>query len=168
MAEIGLFYGSTYGNTRKVAQMLRKALGEDLVDVRNVADAEAEDLEEYDKLIFGTSTYGMGSLEESWADFIWELDDVDLSGKTVAIFGLGDQEEYPDSFVDAIATVYDKCVEKGATVVGFWPNEGYTFRKSKALKDNMFMGLVIDQDRQRDLTEERVEKWAGLLREQLL
>jgi len=163
MSRTGIFYGSTYGSTRKVARLIQSALGgdADLVDVEN---ADPASLEAYDLLILGTSTYGMGALQEHWADFVWELDDVELTGKTVALFGLGDQAGYPDTFLNAMRTLYDKVVEKGARVVGKWPTEGYTFNASTAVESGAFVGLAIDMDRQRDLTEDRVKRWVELLR----
>lgn len=167
MSRIGLFFGSTYGNTKKVAQMIQAQLGEDRVALVDVEEASPESLEEYDVLILGTSTYGLGALQEHWADFIWELDDVDLTGKTVALFGLGDQVGYGESFQNAMRTIYDKVLEKGARVVGMWPDEGYTYKGTTAVIDGKFVGLPIDMDRQRDLTEDRVARWSTQLKQEL-
>jgi flavodoxin I len=35
-------------------------------------------------------------------EFLPQLVDVDFSGKTVALFGLGNQDKSPDEFVDAM------------------------------------------------------------------
>jgi len=166
MARIGLFFGSTGGNTKDVAKLIQTKLGRDAVDVVDVASASPEQVEEYDYLIFGVSTYGMGSLQEDWADFIWELDDVDLAGKKVALFCLGDQKDYPESFVDAMKELYDKVLERGGAVVCPWPTDGYTFDKSAAVVDGRFVGLAIDEDRQKDLTEQRVSEWVKQVREE--
>jgi flavodoxin I len=163
MAPIGLFYGSTGGSTHRVARLVKDAFGDEEVRLHSVETADPEDLDQYDRLIFGVSTYGRGSLQEFWADFIWELDDVDLSGKKVALFGLGDQVEYPGSFLNAMGTLYEKARELGAEVVGYWPTEGYTFTGSNAIAEGAFVGLAIDEDRQRSLTEERVKQWVAQL-----
>jgi len=56
--------------------------------------------------------------------------------------------------------VRDIIEPHGAIVVGNWPTEGYNFEASKALlEDGTFIGLCIDEDRQPELTAERVEKW---------
>ena len=94
----------------------------------------------YDALILGTPTLGDGELPglesgcqtTSWLEFMPQLATADLSGKRIALFGLGDQEKYPDAFCDAIALLYDAVTERGATVVGEWPDEGYTFTSSQA------------------------------------
>ena len=78
----------------------------------------------------------------------------------VGIFGCGDQEDYADYFCDAIGTVRDIVEPRGAIIVGNWSTDGYTFEASKALLDDgNFIGLCIDEDRQPELTAERVEKW---------
>ena len=156
---IGLFYGSTNGNTKRISEMIRDQYPGD-IDLHKVhEDFDPETFDQYDAIILGVPTYGQGSLQEDWADFIWEMDDVDLSGKKVAIFGLGDQGEYPNSFVDAMLELYEKVQELGGEVVGSWPTEGYDFKVSKAVKDGKFLGLVLDIDRQPELTQERLAKW---------
>ncbi|HOE67904.1 MAG TPA: flavodoxin [Candidatus Hydrogenedentes bacterium] len=167
MGRIGVFYGSTYGNTRKVAQMIQEALGGANVELKDVENTSPEDLNAYDILIFGTPTYGFGALQEHWADFIWELDDVDLTGKSVAIFGLGDQLSYTDSFLNAMRTLYDKVIEKGGRVVGLWPTEGYSYQGTTAVIDGKFVGLALDMDRQRDLAESRIKQWVDQLRQEI-
>ena len=52
---------------------------------------------------------------------------VDFSGKKVAIFGLGDQEGYPDTFVDAIGVLANIVREGGDAVVGQVSTDGYEF-----------------------------------------
>jgi len=168
MACIGLFYGSSGGNTKYVGQLIQKNFGENNVDLIDVGSAQPEQMDNYERLILGVSTYGLGSLQDDWADFIWELDDVDLTGKTVALYGLGDQRDYPDSFQDAMFTLYEKVQELGGAVVGKWPNEGYNFEESAAVLDGHFVGLAIDHDRQPELTEHRVKQWVDQIRNAML
>ncbi len=62
----------------------------------------------------------------------------------------------------------DIVESKGAIVVGNWPTDGYEFEASKALIDeNTFIGLCIDEDRQSELTEERVTKWVNQLSDEM-
>jgi len=109
-----------------------------------------------------------GGSAESWEEFLPKLKGVDLSGKVVALFGLGDQEGYGHEFVDALIFIYDVLVENGATVVGTWPTDGYSFEASKAVVDGDFVGLVIDHDNQKDLTDERVDAWLEIIKPELL
>ncbi len=157
---VGIFYGSSGGATERVAKMIKEALDMD-ADLIDVAYAKAEDFDRYDKIVLGSSTWGDGDLQDDWEDFWEEFKKVDLRGKTVALFGLGDQEEYPDTFVDAMGTLYLLVLKKGANIVGTgWPTEGYDFEASTAVADGAFVGLAIDEDNQEDLTSQRVWKWA--------
>ncbi|MDY6994333.1 MAG: flavodoxin FldA, partial [Pseudomonadota bacterium] len=63
---------------------------------------------------------------------------------------------------------YNKMKKAGATIIGEWPTEGYEFEKSKAIVEDNFIGLVIDQDNQKDMTKERVEEWIEQIQADLL
>ncbi len=176
MGKIGIFFGSDTGNTRRVAKSIHKKLGDDADAPVNVQKATVEDLLKYDALILGTPTLGDGELPgiasggqtESWAEFLPKLEGADLSGKVVALFGLGDQEGYGHEFVDALIFIYKQVIEGGAKVVGAWPTEGYSFEASKAVVGDDFVGLVIDHDNQKDLTEERIDEWLEIVKPELL
>ena len=167
MGKIGIFFGSDSRNTRRVAKSIAKKPGDQAAAAVNVNKATADDLLQYDALILGTPTLGDGELPglsaggsaESWEEFLPQLKGADMAGKVVALFGLGDQEGYGHEFVDALAFIYDVVIENGATVVGAWPTDGYTFEAAKAVVDDEFVGLVIDHDNQSDLTEERIDAW---------
>lgn len=162
MEKIGIFYGSTTGETETVAGEIAKIIGEDKVDVYNVAECGADDIKKYDNLILGTSTMGIGELQEDWESFIENLN-FDFSEKKVALFGLGDQEIYIDTFADALGILYEKVKGQGANIIGFTTNEGFEFDESKAYLDGKFVGLVIDQVNQEDLTENRIKNWVDNL-----
>ena len=176
MGKIGIFFGSDTGNTRRVAKSIAKKLGEEADAPVNVNKATVEALLKYDALILGTPTLGDGELPglgsggsaESWEEFLPQLKGADMSGKVVALFGLGDQEGYGHEFVDALIFIYDQVIENGATVVGSWPTDGYSFEASKAVIDDEFVGLVIDHDNQSDLTDERVNAWLEIVKPELL
>ena len=48
----------------------------------------------------------------------------------------------------------EKIAELGGETVGYWSTEGYDFSDSKALRDDKFVGLALDEDNQSELTEE--------------
>ena len=175
MGKIGIFYGSDTGNTRRVAKAIAKKLG-DLADAPvDVKKASVDDLLQYDALILGTPTLGDGELpglscgasDESWEEFLPQLEEQDLSGKTIALFGLGDQEGYGHEFVDALIFLYEVALAGGANVVGFWPTDGYNFEKSNSIVDDQFVGLVIDHENQSDLTDERIDAWLATIKPEL-
>lgn len=166
MEKIGIFYGSSTGNTEKVADLILNLFGDEAMSL-NVEDATAEDVAQFPYLIFGVSTWEIGEMQDDWQEFLEELSKVDLAGKKVAIFGLGDQEAYGESFGDAVAKVYDIIAGK-ATVVGQWPLDGYDFVESEAVKDGMFMGLMIDEDNQKEMTAGRVKAWVEILKKEFV
>ena len=164
MDRIGIFYGSTSGNTRRVAELIRRELGGEAVGLYDIGRASEEDLEQYDMLVLGAPTWNQGDLQDDWEAFISHLDAVELSGKTVALFGLGDQKAYPNAFLDALGTLYEHVKRKGATIIGRWPMHGYTFTRSSAVINGEFIGLALDEENQPDQTEPRVAKWAKMIR----
>ncbi|MDF0535646.1 flavodoxin FldA [Shewanella yunxiaonensis] len=160
MATVGLFFGSDTGNTEAVAKMIQKKLGEKMVEVKDIAKSTKDDIAAYDLLILGIPTWYYGESQCDWDDFFPELEKIDFTDKLVAIFGCGDQEDYAEYFLDAMGTLRDIIEPRGAIIIGNWPTEGYEFEASKALVDDKhFVGLGIDEDRQPELTEERVDTW---------
>ena len=164
MKKIGIFYGGTEsGNTKAVTDALAKLLKVPSNDVINVADASIEILNKYDRLIFGTSSWGIGGAHYDWENFVDLLSDVDYKGKKVAMFGLGDQKKYPESFVDGMGLIYCRLGAKDC-VVGFTSVEGYDYYFSMAEREGRFVGLVLDDDTQPELTIPRIEAWVGQLK----
>lgn len=168
MARIGLFFGTNTGNTRKVAKQIKKRFDDDtMADPVNVNRIEPGDFAAYDYLILGTPTLGEGQLPglsadadaESWEEFLPKIEDLSFEGKTIALFGLGDQVAYGNEFVDALIVLYDFFTERGAKLVGAWPTDGYDFATSQAVEDGRFVGLALDLDNQADQTEARLDAW---------
>lgn len=168
MSKIGLFFGSDEGNTLSVAYRIQKRLGSDVVEVRDIAEATQLDFAEFDKLILGIPTWDFGQLQSDWDEFWGDLEDIDFSGKTVALFGLGDQFGYGDYFIDAVGMLHEVVVGQGATAIGHWPTEGYEFDASKAeiVGEGLFMGLAIDEDQQENLTKERLDQWCAQIHQE--
>ena len=168
MAKIGLFFDTDTGNTRKVAKMINKLFDEGDIEMKNISKVEPADFDRFSAFILGTPTLGEGELPENWDAFMPSLDDMNFTGKTIALFGLGDQEEYAHEFVDCLGILYEKFESLGATFTGFWPLDGYEYDISRAELDGEFAGLVLDQDNQSDLTAERVETWVAQVKPVLL
>lgn len=163
MSKIGLFYASSTGKTEDVAIKIKENMAGLDIDLQNVSDCVDDAMKNYDLLIFGVSTWGEGELQDDWEEYIVNLNEESLMSKTVAIFGLGDQEEYCDNFLDAMGIIYDKVIQSGATVVGSWPTDGYDFDASRAVRDGEFVGLGLDEDNQFDLSNERIIAWIELI-----
>ena len=144
MAKIGIFYGSTEGNTERVVNQIQEKLGgEAEAALHNVNSSSADDMQPYAYLILACPTWEIGQLQEDWDSFIDELGDVDYAGKKVTYVGLGDADGYPDTFLDAMAIIYEA---------------------SKGVVDGKFLGLAIDEDNQNNLTAKRVEDWVALIK----
>ena len=169
MAKIGMFYGSTTGNTETAADLIKQEfdkLDSNVVEVFNVADGPINKMVDFDYLILGGSSWGDGELQDDWNDVWDQMDEMDFRGKKVALFGLGDQFGFSDTFQDALKLMADKVKELGGELVGLWPNEGYEFDDSAALVGDKFLGLSLDEDNQSDLTPQRVEAWVSQLKEE--
>lgn len=167
MAKIGIFYGSSTGNTEFAAHKIQLELGVENADLIDVSGAVSAQLDRYDFLIFGTSTWGLGEPQDDFDEFLPEIEKADLNGKTVALFGLGDQIVYEYSFLNALGILYQKLKTKGCKITGQWPVDGYTFKKSGAVINNRFIGLAIDEENQSELTDERVKKWVRNIKKEI-
>lgn len=155
-----IVYGSDGGATRSVATRIARRLGGKALDIKT---AKPSDLESCSLLILGVPTYGDGILQTDWEENIETLKSANLANKRVALFGTGDQESYPDSFVDAMGILYDHVVEQGAKVVGETETAGYDYLSSFAERDGKFVGLALDEDTQSSLTGKRIAAWVAQL-----
>ena len=149
-----IFYGSTTGTTEMVAGKVGELLGAEVLSV-----TEIDRVEEYDFVIFATSTWGMGDLQDDWYEALDKLKTKNLSGKKVGLIGIGDQFGFGDTFVDGIGTIYEEIKDMGINLVGKTSTDGYSFSGSKAVVDDEFVGLVIDENNQSELTDERINAW---------
>lgn len=149
-----IFYGSTTGTTEMVAGKVGEFLGAEVLSA-----IEIDRVEEYDFVIFATSTWGMGDLQDDWYEALDKLKTKNLSGKKVGLIGVGDQFGFGDTFVDGIGTIYEEIKDMGINLVGKTSTDGYSFSGSKAVVDDEFVGLVIDENNQSELTDERINAW---------
>ncbi|MDX9789671.1 MAG: flavodoxin [Candidatus Kapaibacterium sp.] len=165
--QVGLFYGTNTGNTETVAQMLEEVLKSNgfEVEVFDMASASVDDMAKFENLIVASPTWNDGELQDDWDAVFAEYERFDFTGKKVAFLGLGDQDGYPDNFLDAIGTLAKPVLKNGGTVVGYWPTDGYDFSESVGVAENgKFYGLGIDQDNQEDMTEARISDWVNQLK----
>lgn len=159
---VALFYGSTTGNTERVAELIRQNWPTtESIELVDIAKSGVTSMIACEKLIIGAPTWDFGELQEDWRDE-WPLFcQIDFTGKRVALFGVGDQIGYPEWFQDAMGLVGQQVLASGGELIGYWPNQGYSFESSLALTDDgeLFCGLVLDEDSQSWATEERVAAW---------
>ena len=161
-----IFFASSTGNSEEIANKISAELNN--IEIFDLAGTKIEKINEFDKLILGGSTWGDGELNDDWEDVWGNFCKLDLSNKTIALFGLGDQESYSDEFCSAMGIIYEQIVKSGAKIVGFTSTEGYYHDGSKAQINDKFVGLVIDEDNQSDLTDKRIKTWVNEIKESIL
>lgn len=166
MARIGIFFGGRdNGRTAKIARKIQEGFGIENADLHNVKSTNVEAISKYDFLVLGTAAWGIGEMHSDWENFIDELTEAPLKEKKIALFGLGDQVEYPESFVDGMGIIFCRLPYK-ENVVGYTSTRGYKFYYSNAEKEGEFVGLAIDEDTQPELTDKRIKDWIAVLKTQ--
>ncbi len=118
--KIAVAYASMTGNTECIADEIKRYLDEKNLEHSTFHipsdDFFAFDLVDYDVIFFGSYTYGDGDLPFELMDLYDEVEDEDLSGKSIGLFGSC------DSFYPLYGVALDQFKERfesvGATVVG--------------------------------------------------
>lgn len=164
MKTVGIFFGTNGGKTQEVVDIVAAQLGD--AQVFNVADG-IDAIEMFDNIILASPTYGLGDLQDDWANVIDELADIDFSDKTVALIGVGDSALFAGNFVEAMMHLYNAVEPKGAKIVGSTSTDGYDFDASEAVIDDRFMGLAIDASFDEDEITSKVESWVEVLKDEL-
>ncbi len=166
---IGIFYGSTTGNTEEAAENIMEAMGDCVSDMVDICKIEPEALLNYDVLILGCPTWDVGQLQMDWETFLPRMEGLDLTDKKIALFGLGDSEVYSLNFLDALGLVWNEVKNMGnPKLIGIWPTEGYEYDDSIGkYDDEHFLGLGLDEENQRDLHEERIAAWVRQIKSEL-
>lgn len=157
MKSIAVIYGTSGDNTKSVATKIVQHLGH--ATLLDVAQLKPEAFLNYDVLILGTSTWGVGDLLDEWESLLPSVKKLSLSGKTLAFFGLGDSASYSDTFVDGMGHLYEAFQSSGARLVGSVDTSGYDFEASRAVVDGRFVGLALDEDNEYDQTDARIAAW---------
>ncbi len=161
--KIGLFYGSTTCYTEMVAEKIQALIGADVVDLHNIKTVPLAKMADYPLLILGLSTWDFGEIQEDWEAHWDDISNVDLRGKTIAIYGMGDQLGYAEWFIDAVGMLHEAIAPQQPDRIGFWPTTGYDFIASKALTADgeLFYGLALDDENQYEQTDERLNAWVS-------
>lgn len=117
MGKTAIIYASMSGNTEAIADLIEKGL--------TSAGAEAEKFEtmdidgsiftKYDHFLIGAYTWGDGELPDEMLDFYDEMDEYDLSDKTIALFGSGDTAY--EVFCGAVDLLAEKIKDNNGVLV---------------------------------------------------
>ena len=104
-------------------------------------------------VVAGADTERSGT---GWDELYYDsMSDLDLSGKKVAVFGLGDSVSYAENYSDAAGELHDVFEKLGCQMYGYVSQEGYLHEDSKAIRGDKFCGLLLDMVNQEELTTER-------------
>merc|ERR1719191_2582326 len=164
--DVGLLYSTTTGNTETVAGYVAAKTG---LTEQDIGDLSGDDVAAFDGLIIGAPTWHTGADSErsgtAWDEFIYgDLTSLDLAGKKVAIFGLGDSSGYGDNFCDAMDELKECFTKQGAEVVGAVDSGDYEFEESKSIDGGKFVGLACDEDNEPEKSEDRVKAWIAQIK----
>lgn len=165
MKKTAIVYGSTTGTTESVARMIAGKMGVLDADIYDVGRLKAGQLDNYDFLVLGTSTWGCGELQDDWYDGLKFFKSMPMEGKIVALFGCGDCESYSDTFCDAMGLIYQELKQSGCHFVGAVPVADYQYVSSQAVVDGRFVGLAIDEMNESEKTDTRIDAWIACFKE---
>ena len=161
----GIYFSSVTGNTEEIADLIGEVVGADPADID---DMTATAIADQNPIFVGAPTWNTGAEDNRTGsemdEFMYkELLDLDLTGKTVSVFGCGDAVGYSDNFCDAIEEMHDRFAAAGATMVGY-TDPGLIdpeFAASKSVRDGKFLGLPVDKiNGDEDENEDKVKAWA--------
>jgi len=164
MEKIALIYSFNTIKTAEAAKMIVEKFNSNIIDKLNAETLIREEFLKYNKYILGVPTWFEGELPNYWDEFVPEIEDMNLNRKLFAIFGNGDQINYPENFCDAVGIMAEILENRGGKIIGLTNIEGYNFQKSKAFRDGKFLGLLLDFENQKELNEQRIENWIKQLK----
>lgn len=170
MKRIPLIYGTDTGDTLDIAEKIRDLMdGFAEIELIDISDFPDDEFDSSDFLILAQPTWYDGELQSDWEDYWDSFLERDFDNKKVALFGLGDQVGYPEYFVDALGLMRDVIHDAGGETICHMSADGFDFESSKAFNEaeNTFCGLVLDNDNQSELHEERISEWVELLVKEL-
>ena len=166
MSKIAIIYSFNTKKTGKIAKQIQERFDDPAVEMVNAEDLTEEIFLSFDRIIMGVPTWFDGELPNYWDEFVPAMEDLDLHGKKVALFGLGDQKGYPENFLDGVGIMAEILEARGAELCGFTSTEGYEFESSRALRGEQFMGLAIDYENQGSMNKERIASWLEQLKKE--
>jgi len=166
MNKTAILYSFNTKKTGKIADQIQEKFNDNAIVLVNAEEITDERFLSFDQMIMGVPTWFDGELPNYWDEFVPALEDMDLTGKRIALYGLGDQKGYPENFLDGVGIMAEILEAQGATLVGFTSREGYEFESSRALRGDLFVGLAIDYENQGSMNNIRVASWVDQLKKE--
>lgn len=166
MSKTAIIYSFNTKKTGKIATQIQEGFNDPDIEMLNAEDITEERFLAYDRIIMGVPTWFDGELPNYWDEFVPALEDMDLKGKKIALFGLGDQKGYPENFLDGVGIMAEILEAQGASLVGHTSTEAYEFESSRARRNDQFMGLAIDYENQGSMNKQRIAAWIEQLKKE--
>lgn len=168
MNKIALIYWPEGGNVEVIADKLIKKIGQPKILKMSLLKLDKDALLQCNHWIVGGSTVGSHVWEDAndsnkWNAFFKLLSEIDMTQKTIAFYGLGDQVLYPNHFVDGLGLLYEEFVKHNPKIVGQCPVDGYKFLESEGVIDGKFAGLALDEDNEDDKSDSRIDSWLKVI-----
>jgi flavodoxin I len=123
MSKILIIYSSVGGNTKLVVDSLIGFIrdlhpGITLEEVRaeQASVEKVQNLSPSDILVLASPTYGQGTLEQQMASFLKVLKGK-ITGRKVAVIGLGDTQYYPEYLTESSQILTDWINDNGGVLV---------------------------------------------------
>jgi flavodoxin I len=165
MKQIAILYSFNTQKTSRAAKMIKEAFGDTLSEV-NVESISKEEFLAFENYILGVPTWFDGELPNYWDEFMPDLEELNLKGKTFALYGAGDSKGYSENFVDALGLLAEAIEERGGKLIGFTKNEGFEFEASKALRGDLFCGLPLDFENHSRKVKPAIAAWVEQLKKE--
>jgi flavodoxin I len=159
MKKTAIIYSFNTKKTGKIAEQIKEAFGDEALVLVNAEEIDAKTFLSFEQMILGVPTWFDGELPNYWDEFVPDIEEMDLNGKKIALYGLGDQKGYPENFQDAMGLLGELLEERGAKIVGQTSTEGYDFERSRAVRGDQFLGLAIDYENQGSKNKSRIAEW---------
>jgi len=166
MKKTAIIYSFNTKKSAKIAEYVKDAFGDTPVEMVNAENITGKIFLSYDNLVLGVPTWFDGELPNYWDEFVPELEDLKLKGKKIALYGLGDQKNYGENFLDGVGIMGEILESCGAKLVGYTSAEDYQFEHSRAEREGSFIGLAIDFENQGTKNKTRVKNWVEQLKKE--
>lgn len=134
--KIAVVYSSKRGKTREMAEIISgdlKAVDPGLL-CAEASEVQAAELEAYDFLVMGSSTWANGDLEEGFIELERDLADFRFNGKKGAVFGPGNKR-FP-RFCEAVEILENRLKNCGVKIL------------VPSLKTDHLSGQVLEETRE--------------------
>jgi len=165
MEKIALIYSFNTKKTSQAADKIAQEFGKG-IEKLNAESISEKEFQSFKNLILGVPTWFDGELPNYWDELVPALEEINLKGKNVAVFGNGNQKGYPENFVDGIGLMARLLESRGARVVGFTTVNGYEFESSQAVRGDQFTGLALDFENQASQVNKKIKKWVEQLKKE--